>query len=143
MHSQARASNTAGNHAFWPVPVVCAALLAGCGGPSPPDDTEARTVIEQFTQQLRTGEIDAAWESTTADFKSDEGRESFRAFVQQRDVLSRPLDFEELRQIEIHGLMRWEGVLRPSGDSETPSTSVRVMIAQENDVWKVDRLVVE
>ena len=126
----------------WLALITCA-IAAGCGGASAPDDSEARAVIDGFVDQLRSGEIDAAWESTTADFKSDEGRDSFRAYVRQRDVLSEALEFSELKQIEIHGLTRWEGVLRAAADSPTPSASVRVMIAQENDVWKVDRLVVE
>lgn len=127
----------------WPALIACVAMIAGCGGASAPDDSEARAVIDGFAERLRTGEVDAAWESTTADFKSDEGRESFRAYVRQREVLSNPLEIAELQQIEVHGLTRWEGVLRPSGESEAPSGSVRIMIAQENDVWKVDRLVVE
>jgi hypothetical protein len=128
---------------------VCSALAAllavsaGCSGNSPPDDTEARTVIERFHEQIRSGNVDAAWESTTADFKSDEGRDAFRRSVKGRPVLVQPLEFAELKQVEIHGLTRWEATLRPPADSKAPAAVVKTMIAEEGGVWKVERLVVE
>lgn len=135
-------ANQQGRRVVLSVVVACATLIAGCGSPAP-DDSQARAVVDTFLQQLHSGEIDAAWESTTADFKSDEGRDSFRLYVQDRQFLSGPLNFEESRQIEIHGLTRWEAVLQSSGDSETAAATIRIMIALENDIWKVDRLVVE
>lgn len=122
---------------------VLLVLAAGCGGAASPDDTEARTVIERFHEQIRTGNIDAAWESTTADFKSDEGRDAFRRFVKSRPALGRPLEFAELKQVEVNGLTRWEATLRPPADQKSPPAIVKTMIAQETGTWKVERLVVE
>lgn len=130
----------------WHVPIPFVAALAfsfGCGGTAPPDDTAARTVIERFHEQIRTGDVDAAWESTTADFKSDEGRDAFRRFVKSRPVLSQPLEFAEIKQVEINGLTRWEATLRPPGDQKSPATVVKTMIAQEAGIWKVERMIVE
>jgi len=118
-------------------------FAAGCGRAAPPDDQEARAVVEKFLEQVRTGQVDAAWESTTADFKSDEGRDAFRRFVKSRPVLSKPLEFAELKQVEVHGLTRWEAELRPAADPKTPPAVVKTMIAEEAGVWKVERIVVE
>lgn len=107
-----------------------------------PDDGEAREVVERFLAQLRSGDIDAAWDSTTADFKSDEGRESFRRYVLERPVLQQPLEFVQLGQVEIHGLTRWEAVHRPTADAGS-AAAVRTLIAREGDAWKVERIVVE
>ena len=123
--------------------LALAAVMAvvGCGTAAP-DDAAARGVVTKFVEQLRTGEIDTAWESTTSDFKSDEGRESFRKYIQGKPVLAGPLEIAELKQVEIHGLTRWEAVLHPPPNAKSPAT-VRAMIAEEGDVWKVERLVVE
>lgn len=122
--------------------VLAAALaVVGCGTPAP-DDAEARAVVTKFVDQLRTGEVDAAWESTTSDFKSDEGRESFRKYIQSKKVLAAPLEIAELKQVEVHGLTRWEATLHPPADAQT-TASVRAMIAYEGNAWKVERLVVE
>ena len=126
-----------------PALAVMLAFAAGCGGSSTPDDTAARTVIEQFHEQIRSGDVDAAWESTTADFKSDEGRDAFRRFVKSRPVLGQPLEFTELKQVEVNGLTRWEATLRPAADQKSSTTVVKTMIAEEAGVWKVERLIEE
>jgi len=125
-----------------PALAVLLAVAAGCGA-STPDDTAARTVIEQFHEQIRTGDVDAAWESTTADFKSDEGRDAFKRFVKSRPVLSQPLEFAELKQVEVNGLTRWESTLRPAAGQESSPAVVKTMIAEEAGEWKVERLLVE
>jgi hypothetical protein len=129
----------------WHIRNLCVAALAfsfGCGGAAPPDDTEARTVIERFHEQIRTGNVDAAWEATTADFKSDEGRDAFRRFVKSRPALKQPLEFTELKQVEVNGLTRWEAILHPPAEQKPPAI-VKTMIAQEAGIWKIERLVVE
>jgi hypothetical protein len=126
-----------------PALAVLLAFAAGCGGSSTPDDTAAQTVIEQFHEQIRSGNVDAAWESTTADFKSDEGRDAFRRFVKSRPVLGQPLAFDELKQVEVNGLTRWEATLRPAADQKSSPAVVKTMIAEEAGAWKVERLVVE
>jgi len=123
--------------------LVLSLSLAGCAGSSTPDDSEARQVVELFVTRLRTGDVDAAWESTTADFKSDEGRDTFRKFVKDRTVLGKPLEFTELKQVEVHGLTRWAAILHPQADAKGKSATVRVTIAQEGGVWKVERIQVE
>jgi len=127
------------------IPVYAAVLsvAAGCGRPSAPDDAQARRVVERFLEQLRTGTVDAAWESTTADFKSDEGRDAFRRFVKGRPVLHQPLEFTTIKQVEVNGLARWEATLRPPAATQDAPGAVRVLIAQESGVWKVERLTTE
>jgi len=116
--------------------------IVGCGADTP-DDAEAREVVTRFIEQIRTGKVDDAWASTTSDFKSDEGRDSFRKYVKDRPVLRKPLEIAELKEVEIHGLKRWEATLRPAADAKAPPATVRTMIARESDIWKVERIVVE
>lgn len=138
-----RSAPVSARYVTWLALIACPPLVVGCAGSSAPDDSEARSVIDHFMEQLRTGEVDAAWESTTADFKSDEGRDTFRQYVRERDVLSKPLEFVELQEVEVHGLKRWEAILRPLADQTDQPVTVRTMIAQEAGVWKVERIEVE
>jgi hypothetical protein len=121
---------------FWPpnVPVATA------------DD--GRPVAEAFLNQIRQGQVDAAWESTTAEFKSDEGREQFRQFVAQSPLLKQPLEFAEYQATSLNGLPRGQCLYRHSptegssaGRGET--ASVRVVLARETDTWKVDGVFVD
>jgi hypothetical protein len=95
-------------------------------------------VADVFLERLRNGEVDAAWESTTADFKSDEGRESFRSVVQARPALKEPAEFVAFKEVSLHGLKRGECTYRAG-----TGTRIRVVIANENGQWKVEQLVVE
>jgi hypothetical protein len=100
---------------------------------------DGRPVAEAFLTQIRAGQIDAAWESTTAEFKSDEGREQFRQYVAQFPVLRQPLEFAEYQSTSLNGLPRGQCCFRASA---TPAR-VRVVLAREADTWKADGLFVE
>ncbi|REJ88940.1 MAG: hypothetical protein DWQ34_20890 [Planctomycetota bacterium] len=121
------------------VVVACVVYL---GGQSAPEDNEGRAIAEKFLMQVRTGEVDAAWESTTADFKSDEGRESFRAFVAARPVLSEKAEFVASEETIVHGLTRWKYTYR-LGSQGSSAEEIYVLLTNERGEWKVDRFAAE
>ena len=123
--------------------VVAVALAAWRwgGGDAAPRENEGREVADRFLAQLQQGELDAAWDSTTADFKSDEGRESFRAYVQQRPYLKSPPEFSGFEEISVHGLTRWKNNYRYPAETAGAMLDVGVLIARENDKWRVDQFV--
>ena len=100
---------------------------------------DGRPVAEVFLAQIRAGQVDAAWESTTAEFKSDEGREQFRQYVAQFPVLRQPLEFAEYQATRLNGLPRGQCFFRAAASP----AKIRVVLARESDTWKADGLFVE
>src|SRR5688572_18505508 len=119
--------------------LACAAvLLSGCSRAAPAATADvARPVADKFLEQIRAGQASAAWESTTADFKSDEGRESFLRLVAQTPELSQPVEFISHEVIETHGLKRAR-CLYQSKQTPPSTRKIHVLVAQELDVWKVE-----
>jgi hypothetical protein len=106
---------------------------------SPPDI--GQEVAELFLKQLREGAADLAWQSTTAEFKSDEGRESFARNVRQHFALWPVLEFREYRQGELNGLPRGQCIYHAAATANpAPIQQVRIAVAQEEGNWKVEGL---
>lgn len=105
---------------------------------APPD--VGKEVAELFLKQLRTGAADLAWQSTTAEFKSDEGRESFARYVQQHAALWPAIEFQEYRRGELNGLPRGQCIYHPAANSNPAIQQVRIAVAQEEGNWKVEGL---
>ena len=84
-------------------------------------------------------QVDAAWESTTAEFKSDEGREQFRQYVSKQPLLAQPLVFAEYQATELNGLPRGQCLFQATGSP----AKVRVILAREGEAWKAEGLRVE
>ena len=98
-----------------------------------------KEVAETFVKQLQAGQADAAWESTTAEFKSDEGRESFARYAREHAALWPGIEFVEYRPGELNGLPRGQAIFRPAAtQSGTIPQQVRFAVAQEEGVWKVE-----
>jgi hypothetical protein len=112
---------------FWPRRTPVAAVEDG------------RPVAENFLAQIRAGQVDAAWESTTAEFKSDEGREQFRQYVARNPLLRQPLEFAEYQATELNGLPRGQCLFK----SAASPSKVRVILAREAKAWKAEGIVVE
>jgi hypothetical protein len=120
--------------------VVVALVVWMTSRPAPVANQEdGRPVAEAFLAQIRAGQVDAAWESTTAEFKSDEGREQFRQFVARTPLLKQPLEFGEYRATELNGLKRGECLFQAAG---SPG-KVRVVVGREGDAWKTEGVFVE
>lgn len=131
----------------WIVIPAALVLLAAVGAaawiwtrPTPvASPADGRPVAEAFLAQIRAGQVDAAWESTTAEFKSDEGREQFRQYVARNPVLHQPLEFAEYQATELNGLPRGQCLFRSAGFAG----KVRVVLAREGDTWKAEGVIVE
>ena len=112
---------------WWPRPAPVASASDG------------RPVAEAFLAQIRQGQVDQAWESTTAEFKSGQGCEQFRQFVARTPLLRQPLEFAQYQATELNGLRRGQCVFHPAG---SPG-QVRVILAREADAWKAEGVFVD
>ena len=121
--------------------LVCA--LCGCGGTSPPaDQAVGRRVADAFLSQLRAGKTDEAWQSTSAEFKSDEGRESFARDVKAKPYLREPLAFISYEVGELNGLTRGQCIYE-SAESKKAPKRIRIVVAQDAGEWRVDGMLEE
>jgi hypothetical protein len=124
--------------------LVVLLIGGGCSsGPgAAPRPEDGRNVADAFLAEIRNDHVDAAWESTTAEFKSDMGRENFRKFARKHPLLKEPLEFAQYEPDKTNG------VTRGACDYRTPEAAkvqakVRLLVAREGKDWKVERLIVE
>ena len=103
--------------------------------PTQPDVEVGRVVAEDFLQLTRSTNPGKAWDGSTAEFKSIEGRESFIRKIRTNPVLKEPLQFVSSQQVLIADEPRVEYVFQ-----SPKAKMVRVLIGYENGDWKVDRL---
>ena len=94
-----------------------------------------RGVGEEFLDLVRAGKAGEAWDASTAEFKSIEGRESFMRTAAKAPMLKKPLHFTSTQEVHGPGQPRTEYIFQ-SPDSKT----VRVLVGYEGGAWKVDRL---
>ena len=99
---------------------------------------EGQEVAEEFLASLKDGKVDEVWESTTAEFKSAQGKESFVRKVKPIKFLKEPLDFVSVQTVLIGDQSRREFLYR----AEKGGT-VRIVVGHESGVWKVDRWTLE
>jgi len=114
---------------------------AGCslnGSSEVVSEEQGRPVAEKFLELVRSGKATDAWESTTAEFKSAEGRESFVRSLKGKVFLFEPLTFESVQTADMNGKKRNEFHFK-SNDGH----KVTVIVGPENDEWKVDWLKIE
>lgn len=104
-----------------------------------PDLAEGRAVTEAFLERIRAGKPQEAWESTTAEFKSAEGRESFVRYVKKNAILTKPLAFVSVQTVTAQGQPRAEYIYR----SENPAGTVRLLAGNDQGSWRVDRITLE
>ena len=114
--------------------------FAKAGGP-PADN--GLSIAEPFLEEIRQGKVDAAWESTSAEFKSMKGKEDFKKFVKEQPVLKEPLEMEHVQQVMINKTTCLQcNFHKKAAPGAKPK--VRVLIAQDaGKGWKVERLLVE
>lgn len=109
------------------------------GKPPKIDDAAARTIAEAFLADVRSGQADAAWKGTTAEFQSLQGRETFRSFVKTKPEFKTVPEFVDCSMKEVNGLNLADLRYRSPGTSKT----IRLTLALERGQWKVERLAVE
>lgn len=105
--------------------------------PAQPDVAAGRAVADQFLELLRTGKASEAWQSTTAEFKSAEGRETFLKRVKQHPELTQPLAFVSVQTVTVQDSPRAEYLYRAE------KGTVRLLAGNELGTWRIDRLVTE
>ncbi len=125
--------------------LACGTMLlvttAGCslnGETEVVSEEEGRPVADKFVELLRSGKSAEAWESTTAEFKSAEGRESFIRSLKGKTFLTESLTFDSVQTADMNGKKRNEFRFHSKDGHK-----VTVIVGPENDEWKVDWLKVE
>lgn len=99
-----------------------------------PSVDAGRAVVEEFLKQIREGHPDQAWEGTTAEFKSAQGKESFVRKLQPLTFLTEPLNFVSTATIKIGDQSRSEYLYQAS-----KGESLRIVVSRESGEWRVDR----
>lgn len=92
-----------------------------------------------FLEDIRNDRLDAAWNGTTAEFKSFMGKDRLRQFVDTHSALQDPAEFLQFQMVSINGIALAECTFRPSKSLST----IRVLLADEDGEWKVERLLVD
>jgi hypothetical protein len=117
-------------------------LLYGYFARSEIQPESGRAVAEPFLEAVRSGEADSAWETTTAEFKSDLGRENFLKYVESHPLMKQPLEFYSLQTVSINGVPRTECAFGKQG-APGSGPKVRVILATEEGELKVERVIAE
>lgn len=103
--------------------------------PTKPETEVGRGVAQAFLDKVREGRAGEAWDGTTAEFKSIEGRESFIRSSAKRSALKQQLHFASMQNVQVKDQSRAEYVFQ-SADGKM----VRVLVGYDAGEWKVDRL---
>lgn len=103
-----------------------------------PDDSEGRTIADLFIQQIQAGQASAAWDSTTAEFKSAEGREAFLRFVGSEKKTIQTSVFESSRTVEQHGVQYTEYSFKSEAGKHVVLT-----LGSEGQQWHVTAMRIE
>lgn len=101
-----------------------------------PDVEEGRAVAESFLHNVSDGKAGEAWDSSTAELKSIEGRESFMKKTSSAPILHEPLEFASTQEVKVQDSPRTEFLYT----STKSGKMVRVLVGYEQGQWKVDRL---
>jgi hypothetical protein len=124
--------------------VFLAAAWWGCGGRSAPAEAAVgQRVADQFLAQIREGQLDAAWQSTSAEFKSDEGRESFVREVKSKAFFRQPMTFVKYEVGDLNGLKRGQCFYESAKGGKGPAARLRIVVGQDAGEWRVDGMFVE
>ncbi|WZO97533.1 hypothetical protein EP7_004570 [Isosphaeraceae bacterium EP7] len=123
------------------LPLILITLASACSAPgdSASDLDSSRAAADAFLAEIRTGKVDAAWTSTTAEFKSMLGQEGLRQFVRSNPALREPATFVSVVPVTKNTLAMTECTYKPA----KRTVSVKVLLAPETSSWKVERLIVE
>jgi hypothetical protein len=103
--------------------------------PTQPETEVGQKAAEEFLGLVRTGKAGEAWDASTAEFKSIEGRESFSRTAAKAALLKEPLNFTSTQTVTVQDQPRTEFLFQ----GEKGGT-VRVLVGYEGGLWKVDRL---
>ncbi len=117
-------------------------LLYGYLARSKVEPESAREIAEPFLEAVRNGQAGSAWEETTAEFKSNLGRENFLKYVDTHPLMKEPLEYYSLQTVSINGVPRTECAFGRQG-APGSGPKVRVILATEEGELKVERVIAE
>ncbi len=128
--------------------VVVALASAGGSGcsQSAPEADAGRAIASAFLDEIRQGRVDAAWDGTTAEFKSRLGLEGLRGLVRKNRALREPAEFVAFAPVERDGLKLAEYSFRTAkgkGKKSAKEVLVKVILAREDGAWKVEWMSLE
>ncbi len=101
-----------------------------------PSEDAGRQVADSFLKLIQEGHPEQAWDVTTAEFKSAQGRESFVAAVKKTEALRGELHFVSTQTVTVQEQPRSEYLFR--GADNTGKSNVRIVIGLDQGTWKVD-----
>lgn len=97
---------------------------------------EGQRTAEAFLDLIRQGNPSAAWDSTTAEFKSAEGRESFLRSLNTIKHAKEPVRFVSMQSVEANGLEKREFLFQSESGK-----SIRIIPGMEDGRCKVEHWV--
>jgi hypothetical protein len=103
--------------------------------PTQPSVDEGQAAAESFLAAVRS-DPGKAWDQSTAEFKSIEGRESFIRKAKGTPILKETLKFNSTQTVTVQDRPRMEFLYQ----SPTTGKPIRLLIGFEGGAWKVDRL---
>jgi hypothetical protein len=121
---------------------LLASLSAACSGfnSSPPTSEDGRAIADAFLQDLQSGRVEAAWKSTSAEFKSMLGLEGFKSYIKKAPAALEPAEFVSYEAVDRNGIRMVECKYR----SQKKGATLKVLLASEPDgAWKVERFSTE
>ena len=121
--------------------VALAVWLLFIRGPSVPSlaDDEGRVMAEKFLDEVRAGQVNEAWESTSTEFKSFQGKETFRKLVKSKPAFKSTVKFEASETPKESDTVYRVYRFRPVKGTGI----IAVSLAPEDDTWRVVHVVVE
>lgn len=114
--------------------VLMCAGVPSCGGV--PAEEVGGEIGAAFLTRIRQGQVEQAWQGTTAEFKSMLGLEGLRAYVAAHPELSGPAQFEGQEALDREGLDLAKCRYRATPGGQP----ITVLLAREGGEWKVERL---
>jgi hypothetical protein len=100
---------------------------------------QSRQAAIEFLELIQSGQVDQAWESTSAEFKSFIGRDRLRQYVKSYAVLQKPVTLQDCQPADAP-VPLLDYIF--AGDDH-PALLVHVLMASEKGEWKVERLTVD
>lgn len=130
--------------------VILDVMLPGLDGMRPLGELRAaiddgRAVAAQFLDQVRAGQLEAAWQGCSTEFKSLTGVENLRDYVKAHPAPKAPAEFGEARAVDRKGRSMEEYVFRGTAKvrGKTAPATIRVPLAHGDAGWQAEHLSVE
>lgn len=126
---------------FTTVAVLAGLALSGCGRGAAQGDGQERAA--QFLDTIRAGQIDPAWQMTSAEFRSLMGMENLRDFAKTHPALLQPAEHSAAAEVERAGSSMVEHTFQTKPAGRVNAATIRVLVSPGKDGWVVEHLAAE